>query len=481
MKIEDSELENEQNITKEERISIAQEMEEILAARQKVSAPDKLTISSNTRLFSFPIYVNIVIFTLLILSVSGVYIYFTTQDKRFLNIQENTSFSENVLARLLIDEAQKAIEEQENKIKSINDQLVEEGKKKSLLEKRFDEQVQEFIEEEEKKFNAEIEKYRKKLEIENISSEEIKRRVQAYERELRITQEQTLARYKQEQNEKRQRDLAQFDAKVILLKQQVEDRKLQLQSLEQNINSEKEILEKELQQQREESKQEIVKVQNQITSLKKRNEKRALALESFAVTYRVALNSFNTGKYGDAQNVIQNFNSAVEQSEYKNDKELLRMKNSLFSISRALEAINILEKQVSQQSQVLEDPSYMQNSEEIQAMLTSGKEKIESLEQELANLNEDSQSERAANEKKLKTLIDRYDSLENKYKAIQTNGNKNMQVIINYLMLKKQNADTTSIASLKAFVDDLVVQDKYYGVLGVLLAQALDPSGELQF
>lgn len=477
MKVEDSELENEQNITPEERKNIAHEMEQILASRQRVAPSNKLTMSNSTKLFSFPIYMNIIIFILFLVSVGGVYAYFVIQDTRFLNVHEQTNFSENVLARLIIDEARQAIEEQESKIKSINDQLKEEEKKKFLLGEDFEERTEKFIAEAEKELNVKLEEFHKKLESQNIIPAEIKRRLKEYERILRVKYEEELARYKAKQRQLKEREITQFNVKIENLQQQANDRKLQLQSLEQNLDSERTLLEKQLQQQRELSSQEIVKAQKQITDLKKRNEQRVSALESLTIMYRVALNSLNDGRYDDVRQGIQNFNTALKQSAYKDDKELLRMKNSLVSISRALETIGLLEKQVLQQSQSLDNIDYGQDSQELE-------EKIVLLEKDLATLNQDSQSKKnvvAAREKELKMLTGRYQSLEGQYKAIKTDVSKNMQVIVNYLMVKKQKGDAKNIASLKTLVDDLVTQDKYYGVLGILLAQALDPSGELQF
>ncbi len=250
------------------------------------------------------------------------------------------------------------------------------------------------------------------------------------------------------------------------------------------MNSEKAVLQQQIEQQREASSQEIAKAQKQIAQLKKRNEQRSSAVQSITIMYKALLNSFNGGKYDDARSSLQNVNLAIEKSIYKNDSEFVSMKSSLVSISNALETIDLLQKQVSQQSQAFKNVGSTEESKELKAMLETEKEKIALLEKEIADLSKDSESTKklfAAREKELKNLNSRYTRLENQYKSIQTEVNKNMQIIVNYLMLKKQSADESSVASLKALVDGLVKKDKYYGVIGVLLAQDLDPSGQLQF
>ncbi len=203
-------------------------MEEILASRQQVASSDKLTVSSNTKFFSFPIYVNIIIFVFLLGSVGGVYAYFAIGDRQFLNSQDTTNFSENVLARLLIDEAQKAIEEQEGKIDAINQQLEEERERQALLTQQFDERVQSFVAQAKKELNSKLDEFRRKLEGQNISAAEIERRLKEYEGQLRRKQAQELDRYKKEQENQRERELERFNASVKVLKQQIEDRQSQL-------------------------------------------------------------------------------------------------------------------------------------------------------------------------------------------------------------------------------------------------------------
>lgn len=489
---DDASLENERYITQKERETIEQDMEQMLTVLNRHDAESmtkKLTLKSASKRFTFGAFVVVGITLFFLVSSGGAYLFVRAKSAALIKNQNTVNFAENILARLVIQDAQTAIQQNETEIKRITDQLDAQRQQQLEVERSLSD-LQSYGNRLRAENDQEVAQLESQLRNQQVASSELQRQVERRRAELELRMNEQLKIYQDEQ----QRQLDAINSNIQVLQSQVNEKQNQVSTLQQSLQQQTADLEEQLRQQKESASAELSAANRRLEELRQNQQARAAAVSNITTAYGAALSAVNSGKYEAAGPIINNANSQISASPYKNDPEVLRIQESLSTLSDVVAEITALQasiqKSVASAADNRVDTAQKLSEYEARAAenqrqktaleqaLSAEKTRAAALQAQLDTLNKQTASQRSQSTAQTQDLQARYTALQKRYDELYAQGQRNMQLIVNYLFLKKDGSNTNSI---KPLVDNLVKQDRYYSVIGSVIARAIDPSGQLQF
>lgn len=489
---DDASLENERYITQKERETIEQDMEQMLTVLNRHDADSmtkKLALKSASKRFTFGAVVVVGITLFFLISSVGAYLFVRAKSAALIKNQNNVNFAENILARLVIQDAQTAIKQNESEIKRITDQLDAQRQQQIQVQQSLND-LQSYGNQLRAENDQEVAQLEAQLRNQQVASSELQRQVERRRAELELRLNEQLQIYQAEQR----RQLDAINSNIQVLQSQVDEKQNQVSTLQQSLQQETAALEEQLRQQRESASAELSAANRRLEELRQNQQARAAAVSNITTAYGAALTAVNSGQYEEAGPIIRNATSQISESPYKNDPEVLRIQESLNTLSGLVSEITVLQSSIEKSVASATDnrvetakklSEYEARAAENQRQKTALEQALNAeqtrtaaLQAQLDTLNRQTAAQRSRSTSQTQDLQARYTALQQRYDELYNEGQRNMQLIVNYLFLKRDGSNTNSI---KPLVDNLVKQDRYYSVIGSVIARAIDPTGQLQF
>ena len=487
MDIEQTLQEYSDDLLTEEKEKIYEEMNEmVINAKKNVSNFD-FSVNEAKLGLKFPLTIIISLVLLLSVSIFGVWLYSMKAEQKALTIGNNEINSEALLAKILIEENKKKVEESEVKIKNIENNLQNAIEERNQLEANFENRLEKRKKELEENAAAEINDLREKLANKGTSQQEIDALLEQERKKIEKQKNQQINTFQTQLNKEKIAIALEYENQV---------RNLQLQQQQQtstlnNLKSEIDKKEIELEQKVQATSRELVAAQQDINRLQQNKEERTKAIRTFDIYFRNIKKNITNGNYNQALSNIQRGNQEINNSVFAQDQLALIYLSAFDIQENIINNLIAFQEETSQNiteqttllnssiaaitSQLEQSQNDLQQAQDLLEIEQKARQEEQNQRKILQNKIQDTENQKQEIQQQLNNTLQRLENASTTYSTVETNLRSsqentlsNIENIINYINTKESgyiNEDE------KQAINNLIQQLPVYQQIGTILSQ----------
>lgn len=460
-----SQVDEADNLTEDERIKVYEEMEEIFLRSQESSKTTlEYSISSAPIGIKSPLIFNIGLIVFVAVTIFTTIILLDMRQSRNFSKTDDVTASQNTFTQEIIAKNKASLENKTNELDSLQAELEALLSGKQDLTTFYNKRINDYGDTLDIEKQNKLAALRKQLELQNISEEEIQKRVQALETKINEQYNAELEAYKKEQLEERTIKEKSLNQKINGLESEFESKTNEIESLQNDIQQR----EQELAEREQAIGSQLENTQSALSSLREEKEKKEKDIRKFTLHQTRIVTLIKENKLRIAKNAISESKKEVFASQFIESPEIKIYIDTYeayeFMINTALLAENIIKNSASNRAKLLR----------AQAKQLKIIETLETSVETLKTLNNKQKSELSSVVSSLDVLTNDYEDLRKEFRrlnqeyiktqesidvlideavakvrAAQLNSVlENIKLISNYLTLKSQGIDDIEISEL---------------------------------